>query len=158
MKKILIATTALAAIGAAATTYAQTSGSLNDDTQVLISQIQTDKRAIMLASLGLTDPEMAAFTPLYDEYQAKAKERMLRTSDLLNKFVANYDSMDEKTAKQIIKEFFKLRDERIALLKEYSKKLERKLPAQKVLRFVQIENKMNALLDVEAAAAVPLAK
>ena len=34
----------------------------------------------------------------------------------------------------------------------------RVLPATKVLQWVQVENKLNTLLDVEAAAIIPLAR
>jgi hypothetical protein len=43
-------------------------------------------------------------------------------------------------------------------MKKYSKRLEKVLPNSKVLRWVQIENKMNALTSFEAARIVPLAQ
>ena len=57
MKKILIAFAALAAFGAAEVTFAQATNA-KDDTELLISQIQTDKRAIVLAAMQLTDAEV----------------------------------------------------------------------------------------------------
>jgi len=66
MKKILIAVAAFASLGAGLPASAQTANTV-DDTQVLISQIQTDKRAIVLKTLELTDAQVAAFTPIYDQ-------------------------------------------------------------------------------------------
>lgn len=155
MKKTLIAFAALAALGAAEASYAQNT---TDDTQVLISQIQADKRAVVLSTLQLTDAQVAEFTPIYDEYQGKMKQLMTRGSDVVNKFAANYGSMTDDAAKDIMKDFFKVREDRNALVKDYAKKLQRKLPATKVLQWVQVENKLNALLDVQAAAIVPIAR
>jgi ribosome-binding ATPase YchF (GTP1/OBG family) len=157
MKNILIACAALAAFGAAEVTVAQTT-SLRTDTELLISQIQTDKRAIVLSTLGLTDAQVGVFTPIYDEYQGEMKGVMTRGSDVINKFAANYGSMTDDAAKDIMKDFFKVRDERNALVKKYAKKMQAKLPATKVLQWVQVENKLNALLDVEAAASIPIAR
>jgi ribosome-binding ATPase YchF (GTP1/OBG family) len=157
MKNILIACAALAAFGAAEVTVAQTT-SLRTDTELLISQIQTDKRAIVLSTLGLTDAQVGVFTPIYDEYQGEMKGVMTRGSDVINKFAANYGSMTDDAAKDIMKDFFKVRDERNALVKKYAKKMQAKLPATKVLQWVQVENKLNALLDVEAAATIPIAR
>ena len=155
MKKTLIACAALAALGAAEASYAQNT---TDDTQVLISQIQADKRAVVLSTLQLTDAQVAVFTPIYDDYQGKMKQLMTRGSDVVNKFAANYGSMTDDAAKDIMKDFFKVREDRNALVKDYAKKMERKLPATKVLQWVQVENKLNTLLDMQAAAIVPIAR
>jgi hypothetical protein len=155
MKKTLVAFAALAAFGAADASYAQNA---TDDTQVLISQIQTDKRAVVLSTLQLTDAQVAEFTPLYDEFQAEMKQVMTRGSDVVNKFASNYGSMTDDAAKDIMKEFFKVRNERNQLIEDYAKKFQRKLPATKVLQWVQVENKLNTLLDVQAAAVIPIAR
>jgi len=155
MKKTLIAFAALAAFGATEAAYAQNTV---DDTQVLISQIQADKRAVVLSTLQLTDAQVAEFTPIYDEYQGKMKQLMTRGSEIVNKFAANYGSMTDDAAKDIMKEFFKVRNDRNDLIETYAKKMQRKLPATKVLQWVQVENKLNTLLDVQAAAIIPIAR
>jgi hypothetical protein len=156
MKKTLLAFAAIAAFGAAQTTLAQTTPNSRDQAEVIISQIQADKRAVVLDAMNLSDAEVAKFTPIYDDYQAKMKGIMTRGTDLITKFASNYDSMTDDAAKSIMKDFFKVRDDRNALVKEYAKKMEKALPPTKVLRWVQVENKLNALLDFEAARLVPL--
>jgi hypothetical protein len=155
MKKLLIAFAAIATLGAAEASLAQTT-STNDDTQLLISQIQADKRAVVLSAMELTDAEVAVFAPIYDEYQAEMKGLFERGTDVLNKFAANYGSMTDDAANDIMKEWFSLRDDRNAVIKKHAKKLGKKLPATDVLRWVQIENKLIAILDVQAARVVPI--
>jgi len=160
MKKILIALAAVASLGAAAGAPAQSSGTVNmsDQEQLLVSQIQTDKRAIVLSTLQLTDAEVAAFTPIYDKYQAEMKKVFTRSSDILNKFASNYDSMTDDAAEDILKESLEVREDRNDILKDYANRLGKKLPATKVLRWVQIENKLNTLLDWQMAQIIPLAR
>ena len=155
MKQIAIALTALVALGAAEASLAQAVNS-RDQNELIISQIQADKRAVVLSALQLTDTQVAAFTPIYDEYQREMKAVMSRGSDVINKFAANYGSMTDDAAKDIMKDFFKVRNERNALVEKYAKKLGRELPATKVLQWVQVENKLNTLLDAEAASIIPL--
>ena len=157
MKTLLIAFTAVAAFGAAEVSLAQSTNT-RDDTELLISQIQTDKRAVVLSAMQLTDAEVAAFTPIYDKYQADMKKQYEAAADMLNKFAANYGSMTDDAAKDIMKDWFKLRDERNEIQKKYAKQMGRDLPPTKVLQWVQIENKLNALLDVQAAAVVPISR
>jgi hypothetical protein len=157
MKKILIAFTVLAAFSAAGVTLAQ-STNVRDDAELLVSQIQTDSRAVVLAAMNMTDAEVLAFTPIYDKYQAENKKLFSKMNDLINKFAANYGSMTDDAAKDIMKDSFKLREERAAVLKKYAKQMNRALPPTKVLQWVQIENKLNALLDAQAAAIIPLSR
>lgn len=157
MKRILITLAGLAAFGATVPSIAQTTNA-KDDVQLLISQIQTDKRAIVLRTLDLNDAQVAAFTPIYDAYQAEMKALMERGSAVLDKFAANFGSMTDEAAKEILKEALKIRDDRNATMRKYAKKLERELPAVKVLQWVQIENKLNTLLDVQAASVIPIAQ
>jgi len=157
MKNILIAVAALAAFGASDLSLAQATN-VKDDTELLISQIQTDKRAVVLSAMDLTDAQVAAFTPIYDKYQADMKEQFASAVEMLNKFAANYGSMTDDAAKDILKDWFKLRDSRNATMKKYAKQMERELPATKVLQWVQIENKLNTLLDVQAASVVPVSR
>ncbi len=157
MNKTLIAFAALAAFGVADAALAQSTNA-KDDAQLLISQIQTDKRAVVLTAMQLSDSEVAAFTPVYDKYQAEMKQQYERGIDLVNKFAANYGSMTDDAAKDIMKDWFKLRDERNAIQKKYAKQMGKDLPATKVLQWVQIENKLNALLDVQAASVIPVSR
>ena len=157
MKTLLIAFTAVAAFGAAEVSLAQSTNT-RDDTELLISQIQTDKRTVVLSAMQLTDAEVAVFTPIYDKYQADMKKQYEAAAEMLNKFAANYGSMTDDAAKDIMKDWFKLRDERNEIQKKYAKQMGRDLPPTKVLQWVQIENKLNALLDVQAAAVVPISR
>jgi len=150
------AVAALALLGTGESALAQTS--LNDDTQLLISQLQTDKRAIVLKGLELTDDQVKAFTPLYDKFQAERKKQYERGADLLNKYASNYDTMTDDAAAGILKDWLNLKEDQLSLLKDYAKKFSSVLPKTKVLRFVQIENKLNALTDFQAARVVPLAQ
>ena len=157
MKTLLIAFTAVAAFGAAEVSLAQSTNT-RDDTELLISQIQTDKRTVVLSAMQLTDAEVAIFTPIYDKYQVDMKKQYEAAAEMLNKFAANYGSMTDDAAKDIMKDWFKLRDERNEIQKKYAKQMGRDLPPTKVLQWVQIENKLNALLDVQAAAVVPISR
>jgi Cu/Ag efflux protein CusF len=153
--KIALAATALLSV---ATPFAAQAQSSYDDTQQLIAQIQADKRAVVLKAMALDDAQMTAFTPLYDAYQADRKKLMQRGVDLVNAYSSNYDSMTDAAAKGLLKDWFKLQDDEEALIKGTVKKMDKVLPTTKVLRFVQVENKLNTLLRLPGIQGIPLAK
>jgi len=157
MKQILIAFAALAAFGAAEVSLAQSTNA-KDDMELLVSQIQADKRAVVLSAMQLTDAEVAAFTPVYDKYQADMKKQFESAVEMLNKFAANYGSMTDDAAKKMLKEWFALVDDENDLVQSTAKRMGKVLPPTKVVRFVQIENKLNTVMRLPAVRAIPLAE
>jgi hypothetical protein len=153
--KIALAATALLSVGAPFAAQAQ---STYDDTQQLIAQIQADKRAVVLKAMALDDAQLTAFTPIYDAYQADRKKLMQRGVDLINAYSSNYDSMTDDAAKGLLKDWFALQEDEHALVKGTAKKMDKVLPTAKVLRFVQVENKLNTLLRLPGIQGIPLAK
>lgn len=158
MKKILFALTAVAALGATQTTFAEPVGASElARTQELISALQTNKRQVMLDTLALNPEQLSKFAPIYDEYQTEMEVLMTAGSKLSNRlFVSDYGGITDEASKAIRKEAFKLRNDRLALLEKYADKLDKKLPSTKVLQFVQVENKMQVLLDLAVAASIPI--
>jgi hypothetical protein len=158
MKKMMIALAGLAALSAAPATFADSIGAAElARTQELITAIQADRRQVMLDTLALKPDELAQFTPIFDEYQAEQSKLMTSATNLRNRlFVADYGGMTDEESKAIMKEAFKLRHDRLALLEKYAGKLDRKLPSTKVFQFVQVENKITSLLDLAAAASIPI--
>jgi|GEM_PF-760412 hypothetical protein len=128
-----------------------------DENQLLISSIQTDKRAIVLRSLNLDDAQARAFAPIYDDYQRERKKLYERSIDLLDEFTADQDPMTDAKAAGVLKEWLALRQSNENLLRKYTTKMGKVLPSVKVLRFAQIEHRLNTLLDLQASRVVPLA-
>jgi hypothetical protein len=158
MKKIAIALAGIAALSGSPTTFADSVGAAElANTQALIKELQADKRQVMFDTLALKPDQLAVFTPIYDEYMAEMKKLMTAATNLQNRlFVADYGGMTDAESKAIMKDAFKLRKDRIDLLDKYAGKLDKKLPSVKVFQFVQVENKIQALLDVAAAASIPI--
>ena len=155
---ILKAVFILAACAALGSPFAVNAQSTHDEQQQLIAQIQTDKRAIVLKTLALDDAQVQAFTPIYDNYQVERKKLFDRAADLLDLYASNYESMTDDAAKNILKDWFSLQDDEVALTRKYAKQFGKVLPPAKVIRFVQIENKLNTLLQLRVVANIPLAK
>ena len=148
----------LAACAVLGSPFAVNAQSTHDEQQQLIAQIQTDKRAIVLKTLALDDAQVQAFTPIYDKYQVEHKKLFDRAADLLDLYASNYESMTDDKAKKILKDWFALQGDEVALGRKYAKQFEKVLPPAQVLRFVQVENKLDTLLKLKAVGNIPLAK
>ncbi len=123
MKKILIAFAALAALGAAESALAQ--GANTRRRHGAAHQPDPDRQARDRAvdAAAHRRRRSQAFTPIYDQYQRR-DEGPVRSAGrrIIEKFAANYGSMTDDAAKDIMKDFFKVRDDRNAIVEKYAKK------------------------------------
>lgn len=157
MTKILLVIAAVAALGASDMALAQGREYLTPEAKSTISKLETNKRAVILDTLALNKEQLAKFTPIFDEYQAELNKLYTGATNLRNQlFVADYIGMTDEASKSVMDESFKLREERLELLQKYAKKLDKKLPTVKVFQWVQVENKVQVLVDLAAAAAIPI--
>lgn len=132
--------------------------SLNADEQVLIKQIQSDRRAIFADNLGLTEAESAKFWPIYDEYEARRQKYEERYVAMVNDFAEKYDSLTDAQAEKILAERMDIERKQLELKEEFTKKIAKVLPGKKALRYAQIESRITNLLRRNLYSVIPLAR
>jgi len=130
------------------------------DMQILLEKIKADKKLLVAANMALTDAEAKKFWPVYDEYQTELKKLNKRVATLIKEYADGYnnDTMTDAKAKKMVSEMIAIDQAEAALKKMFAPKLYKALPAIKVARYLQIENKIRAALRYELADAVPLVK
>ena len=77
---------------------------------------------------------------------------------LINEYALAYNkgAILDKTAKQLIDQAIEVELDEAKLKKSYGPKLRKVLPGVKVARYLQIENKIRAIVRYELASAIPL--
>ena len=131
---------------------------LASDEQILLKQVNTDKKAVYASNLGLTEEESAKFWPLYDEYEAKQKPLQDRFLANLNTFAEKYDTLTDAEAAAILKEKMAIEKEGAALKQKYTAKIAKVLPAKKALRYAQLETRVQNLIQRNVYSLIPLAR
>ena len=79
-----------------------------------------------------------------------------RTANLVEAYAEHYLTMDEAKAEALMKEWMAIETEAAALQKKYVPKVRGVLPAKKTVRFFQIENKLDAIMDLDLTLRIPL--
>lgn len=128
------------------------------DEQILLKRVMADKRSVYAASLNLSDAESRAFWPIYDEYEAKVKKLDDRFLALVNRFAAEYDTLSDAEAAEMLEEKMTIENDRMALKQTYTRKVASALPAKKALRYAQVETRIENMLRRDVYALIPLAR
>ena len=138
----------------AAPVWAQ--GQSADNMHILLDKIRADKKLLVAANMDLTEAEAKTFWPLYDQYQNELFLLRGHTAGLINDYSKSYGAMSDDKAKALLDEFVNIQDLSVKLLQAYLPKFREILPAKKVARYYQIENKIQAVLYYELAREIPL--
>lgn len=128
------------------------------DEQILIKQIQTDRRGIYAEYLKLTDAESKAFWPIYDEYEAESKVLADQYLAMVNNFAEKYDTLTDADGSEILKERLTIERKRLDLKVKYTKRIAKVLPGKKALRYAQLQSRIENLTQRNIYTLIPLAR
>ncbi len=139
--------------------YSATTDKPADNMKILRDKIKADKKLVVAANMQLTESEAKAFWPVYDAYQKDLAEINKRAAKMISSYAADWNmgTLDNEKARKLISEFFSIQADELKIMKSCVKKLNVLLPATKVARYVQIENKIRAIIRYELAYEIPLA-
>lgn len=150
IQPVFLAFALLLALPAAAQTEA--------DMKILADKVRADKKAVIALNLQLTEAEAKDFWPVYDAYQADLQKINQRLLGTIKRYANAYNkgSVSDETAKKLINEAIAIEDAEVKLKRSYVPKLEKAIPGVKVARYLQIENKIRAVVRYELATQIPL--
>ena len=125
--------------------------------QALQTEVGAGKRAFIEEQLSLTPEEAAKFWPVYDAHQqALAAFNQRRLDNILNYArLYNAGSLDDASASTIGEQALTLEKDEAVQMERTFHKLKKAVPAVKAVRYLQVENKLRAIVRFEQAAQVP---
>ncbi|MHC4105151.1 MAG: hypothetical protein ACYSR9_09435 [Planctomycetota bacterium] len=130
-----------------------------DEVAALKKKIMFDqKKLIVLQNMEFTADEGKFFWPVYEELQKELFQASQRAAKLIVAYASVYQTMTDDQAAKIVAEYFDIQKSRTGILDRYMQKLSKGLPAKKVFRYLQVENKLEAMARYELAREIPLAQ
>ncbi len=126
--------------------------------QFVVEKLLADKRLLVAENMQLTEAEAEAFWPVYEQYQHELFLLRARNLRLIDSYAEAYVDMTEDKARLLLDEMLAIESLGMTLRQVYLPDFRRVLPDVKVVRFYQIENKINAALMYQLATDIPLIK
>lgn len=158
MKFILVSQTILLAALAAVLTPARSHAaeSVADEIELVRSTYKGDRQTFLAETLQLTSTESAAFWPLYRSYRADMEKLGDGLVKLVLEYADAYPNVPEDRARQMLKDYTALEAKLAKTRASYLKRAAKSLPSTKVLRWAQLENRMDLGWRLQVAGTVPL--
>jgi len=123
---------------------------------LLRAQIGSDRQAVVALNMDLSEQQAEKFWPLYLKYHEARDGLVDKRVALLIEFRDNQIGMTADQAKQILYDALDYEDKINDLKHNYVSKFEKVLGPRHTLRYYQIENKLDTLVNYELASVVPL--
>jgi hypothetical protein len=124
--------------------------------EVARSAIKTDRQAVVVATMELTDAESKSFWPLYNEYRFEMDKVNDQYMKLVIEYANLYPTVPDDRATQMLKDYIDFQRKKVDMRTTYLKKFSKVLPAGKALRLAQVETRLDLLIQLQLSARIPL--
>ena len=171
LTRVSLIVTALAVVAAQTASSAQSasppahSGEMADKdlnlhayVELLRSDVRAGKVAIITELMAFSEAEDAAFWPIYREYELELTNINDERVSAIQEYAKSYDHMTDEIADRLATKALELESRRTAVKSKYYDRIKSKLSGKTAARFLQVENQLLMLIDLQIAASLPVVK
>jgi Spy/CpxP family protein refolding chaperone len=142
-----------------ATAVAQTAATdtgTDTDIALLRSDVQAQRTDVVAHTMQLSDADAKNFWPLYREYVGKEQAIGDQRVSAIKDYAGQYDTMNDAQADGLADRMLNFDKSRTQLRAEYYPKFKKAIGAKQAAKFLQVDNRLNLLVDLQIANAVPI--
>lgn len=131
---------------------------VTENAAIVLEKARADKKYLVSRNMIFTDSESKAFWPLYESYQDEIHKINMLTAGLITEYASAYTAktMTDAIAARLMSDLMSIEADELTLKKSYFAKFQRILPAAKAARYMQIENKVRAIVKLKLSEQIPL--
>lgn len=131
-------------------------GMSESDFELMRSDIRTKKGALIADRMKFTDQEAGAFWPVYRQYEADLAAINDKKVSIMKDYISRYRSLDDTQAKQLAEDVLDVDQRTLDLRRKCFAALEKVIPAKTVVRWVQLERRLQLMIDTQIAKDLPM--
>lgn len=124
--------------------------------ELLGADVLQQRASLVGEAMQFGPDESATFWPLYTEYDRAVQDIGRQRWDLIKEYAASYEMMTDEAAEHLIERAFAIRQQRMDVQREFATKIAEALGPQIAARFIQVDNQIKSLLDLQIAQQLPL--
>ena len=154
----VIATGTMAAQQAAVSPAETRDANLRAYVELLRADIRAQKVAFITELMDFTGAEDKAFWPIYRAYDAELATINDERVTGIEEYARNYEKLSDEMADKLAMKALELESRRTALKAKYYARLKAELSPKTAARFLQVENQLMQIIDLQITASLPIIK
>ncbi len=124
--------------------------------ELLRADVRGQKVAILTELMEFTEAEDKAFWPIYREYDVELSKINDERVSGIEEYAQNYTKVTDALADKLALKALELESQRTALKEKYYGRFKAALSPKTAARFLQVENQLLMILDLQIAASLPI--
>jgi hypothetical protein len=143
-------------------TVAQTKAMSNEEMnlrayiELLRTDVRKSKSQVMGDVMQLDAEESTKFWPVYKDFEEEYTQLGNKIVAVVKTYAERYEAMTDDVADQLANQVLAIEQERNALKKKYYDRMKAAMGAITATRFLQVENQLERLIDLQIAAELPV--
>jgi len=130
---------------------------INQYIDLMRKDVRSQKSAIMDTVMQLDPDQAAKFWPIYRDYDAELKKLNDLRVDNIKEYARSYNNLTDAKADELIQNAISYQKQRIELLDKYYDRVKESLGAVTAARFVQVEQQLLLIIDLQIDSSLPIA-
>jgi len=155
-----VATVVVSGLGVAVAFAQQASPVDDEDVVRILDLVRADiaqQRVDLISTAMRFEPsESAAFWPIYRELETELTAVADARLAVIRDFAANFETMTDAKARELGEQSLALAGRRHELRQQYFARIADEISPVIATRFLQVDNQLQMLLDLQLAAEIPL--
>ena len=124
--------------------------------ELLRADLKTTKAKIMGDVMQLDTDQATKFWPIYKEFETEYTTLGNQIAAAVKNYADHYRRMTDAVADQLGSQVLSIEEQRNVLKKKYYGRMKGSLGAITATRFLQVENQLERLVDLQIAAQLPV--
>jgi len=126
------------------------------DFELMRSDIRTKKASLIADRMKFTDREASAFWPVYLQYESDRAAINDKKVSIMKDYMSRHEALTEQQAKQLAEDVFDVDQKTLDLREKCFGALEKAIPAKTIVRWLQLERRLQLLVDAQLAKDLPV--
>ncbi|MFQ5935036.1 MAG: hypothetical protein ACE5LB_01320 [Acidiferrobacterales bacterium] len=124
------------------------------------AMVQTDRKSIVATNMSLSSEQREAFWPVYNRYRTAMAGVEDRRVKLITRYADAYvgNKLSDEQALALLNEFLSIERERLKVKRRYINQFKKVIPPKKVVRFFQVDHRLDTVINLAIAKNVPLVR
>ncbi len=120
--------------------------------------LETQRKAVIVQNIQLSAEESSAFWSVYNDYRAEMQKIGDKRVAVITDYADAYrnNALSDKAAEKLLNRYLNVLQDQIKVKKKFVSKFKKVMPAKRVARFYQVDNRLDLLLNMQIAKGVPL--
>ena len=124
--------------------------------ELLRTDVRKQKTDIMGQMMQFDTEEAAKFWPIYNEYDGELTRIGDKKVAMIKKYAENFEDMTDAVADELIRDAIQIDQQRHDTKVKYYGRVKDALGGITAARFLQIENQLLMLIDLQVASSLPV--